>query len=110
MSPVYPSQSAESIQVSKSQTCHFPGSRNGSAFEFRCPSDGRRFDLGRVRNPGDASAPFQGHKEPLLFQDRFDNADASAWKDYGTPTRRESGRLIGGKGMITVMEQVRGAD
>jgi hypothetical protein len=79
------------------------------AFYFD-PASGRQFDVGRVINPGAVSPPFEGHKQPLLFEDRFEGADASAWKDYGTPTRRERGRLVGGKGMWTVMERVSEAD
>lgn len=74
------------------------------------PAGGRRFDLGAVMSPGPASRPFEGHGEPRLFVDGFEGDDAAAWKDHGTPTRRKDGRLVGGKGMATILEGVRGAD
>lgn len=79
------------------------------AFYFD-PAAGRRFDLGRVVNPGPAAKPFEAHAEPRLFTDRFEGVDASAWKDYGTPSRRENGRLVGGKGMTTVLEKFSDSD
>ncbi len=50
--------------------------------------------------------PFEGHALPLLFADRFDGAEGGAWKDYGTPSRRQDGRLVGTKGMVTILEKV----
>ncbi|MCY3017481.1 MAG: DUF4038 domain-containing protein [Planctomycetota bacterium] len=75
------------------------------AFYFD-PVSARRFDLGRVLNPGAAAKPFEGHTQPRLFEDRFEGTDASAWKDYGTPSQRRDGRLVGGKGMLTIMEKI----
>jgi len=79
------------------------------AFYFD-PVSARRFDLGRVLNPGLASRPFEGHTQPRLFEDRFEGADASAWKDYGSASQRKNGRLVGGKGMLTVMEKISDTD
>jgi len=70
------------------------------------PATGRRFDQGTVMYAGPTPPPFKGHTEPLLFEDAFDNADAASWKDYGTPTRRGNSRLVGGKGMVTVAEEI----
>jgi len=70
------------------------------------PATGRRFDQRTVMHAGPTPPPFKGHTEPLLFEDRFEGPDASAWKDYGTPTRRENSRLVGGKGMVTVVERI----
>ncbi|MCU0979353.1 MAG: DUF4038 domain-containing protein [Pirellulaceae bacterium] len=70
------------------------------------PATGRRFDQGTVMVAGPVPPPFEGHTKPLLFEDRFETPDASAWKDYGTPTRRENARLVGGKGMVTVAEKI----
>jgi hypothetical protein len=67
------------------------------------PCGGRRFELGQVVNAGPAPDPFVDRPELRLFQDDFETADGSAWADYGTPTQREGGRLIGGKGMLTVV-------
>jgi len=74
------------------------------------PATGRRFDQGTVMYAGPTPPPFKDHTKPLLFEDTFDNADASSWKDYGTPTRRENARLVGGKGMATVVEKRSEAD
>ena len=70
------------------------------------PATGRRFDQGTVTYAGPTPPPFKGHTKPLLFEDTFDKADAASWKDYGTPTRRENSRLVGGKGMVTVAEKI----
>lgn len=74
------------------------------------PATGRRFDQGTVTYAGPTPPPFKGHTKPLLFEDTFDKTDAASWKDYGTPTRRENSRLVGGKGMVTVAEQIRELD
>jgi len=42
----------------------------------------------------------------LLFSDRFEGADGSAWKDYGTASQRQDGRLVGHKGMVTILETI----
>ena len=70
------------------------------------PATGRRFDQGTVMYTGPTAPPFQGHTKPLLLEETFDQADAASWKDYGTPTRRENSRLVGGKGMVTVAEKI----
>ena len=67
------------------------------------PCGGRRFELGQVVNAGPAPDPFVDRPELRLFEDDFETADGSAWADCGTPTQREGGRLIGGKGMLTVV-------
>jgi len=36
--------------------------------------------------------------------------EASAWRDHGTPTQRKDGRLVGTKGMVTVLERFQEAD
>jgi len=79
------------------------------AFYFN-PCDAKRYDLGTVVSVGAAPRPFEGHAQPRLFEDRFDGPDAAAWKDHGTPTRREGGHLVGGKGMVTVLEKVNETD
>ena len=45
------------------------------------PSSGKRYDLGTLVHP-DALGSF--------MKDNFENSDSSAWKDYGTPSLRES--------------------
>lgn len=70
------------------------------------PVRARRFELGTFINTGEAPRPFEGHTQPVIFADRFDDADASAWKDHGTPTRRQDGRLVGGKGMVTIVDKI----
>jgi len=47
-------------------------------------------------DPGCATSGFGGIKV----------YDWTTWKDYGTPTRRENARLVGGKGMVTVAEKI----
>ena len=79
------------------------------AFYFN-PSNAKRYDLGRFVFAGQPPRPFAGHELPLLFADRFQTATSTAWKDYGTPTARRGGRLTGGKGMLTVLEQTGAAD
>jgi len=79
------------------------------AFYFD-PVNGKRYNLGTVVSAGPPPKPFEGHTEPLLFEDRFEEADASAWKDYGTPTHRKDGRLLGGKGMVTILEKLSDTD
>jgi hypothetical protein len=75
------------------------------AFYFN-PVNGRRHDLGTFVSAGPLPKPFAGHTEPLLLADRFADAQGPVWKDYGTPTQRKNGRLMGGKGMVTVLETV----
>ena len=69
------------------------------AFYFN-PTDGKKYNEGTFICAGPAPKPFAGHTQPLLFADPFDGTNASAWKDYGTPTRRDEGRLAGGKGIV----------
>lgn len=68
------------------------------------PVNAKRHELGTFINSGPPPKPFEGHATPLVFADNFDRADASAWKDHGTPTRRRNGQLIGGRGMATIVE------
>ena len=74
------------------------------------PATGRRFDKGTVMYVGPSPLPFKGHVKPLLFEDRFEGTDVAAWKDIGTSTRREGGHLVGGKGMVTVVDKIGGKD
>jgi hypothetical protein len=69
------------------------------------PGNAKRYDLGTFISAGPAPKPFEGHTQPVIFADKFDGADASAWKDYGTPTQRKDGRLSGGKGLLTIVEK-----
>ncbi len=75
------------------------------AFYFN-PCNAKRYDAGTFVSAGPAARPFEGHAQPLLFADPFAGADGSAWKDYGTPTQRKDGCLVGGKGLLTVLEKV----
>jgi hypothetical protein len=79
------------------------------AFYFD-PVNAKRYDLGTFVNAGPPPKPFEGHALPLLFSDRFEGVVGSAWKDFGTPTQRRDGHLIGGKGMVTVLEKFNDAD
>jgi len=72
------------------------------AFYFN-PTNGKRYDQGTFVYAG---PQFDGHMAPMLFADAFDTADASAWKDYWTPSQRKDGRLVGGKGLVTVLEKI----
>jgi hypothetical protein len=74
------------------------------------PASGKRYNVGTIISAGPPPKPFEGHAQPLLFEDRFDGSDSSAWKDYGTETKRTGGRLIGGKGMVTMLEKVEDTD
>ncbi|MBM4034148.1 MAG: DUF4038 domain-containing protein [Planctomycetes bacterium] len=80
-----------------------------SAFYFN-PASGKEHKLGTILNAGPPPKPFEGHSQPRLFEDRFDGADASAWKDHGSPSQRKGGRLVGTKGMVTILEKVAEAD
>jgi hypothetical protein len=79
------------------------------AFYFN-PTNGKRYDLEQFVRAGPPPRPFAGHALPLLFEDRFQTPASSAWKDYGTPTSRGQGRLVGGKGLVTVLEKPSDAD
>jgi hypothetical protein len=74
------------------------------------PATGRRFEQGTVTYGGTTVPPFQSHTKPLLFGDRIDGPDSAAWKDYGAPTHWEGGRLIAGKGTVTVADKVSARD
>jgi len=80
-----------------------------SAFYFN-PTNGKRYILGTFLCAGPPSKPFEGPTQPRLFEDRFQAADSSAWKDYGTPTQRKGGHLVGTKGMVAVLEKVNDTD
>jgi hypothetical protein len=79
------------------------------AFLFN-PASGKRYGLGTIISAGPPPKPFEGHTQPRLHEDRFEAGDASAWKDYGTPTQRKAGRLVGGKGMVTILEKISDTD
>ena len=84
-----------------------------TAFYFD-PATGRRFDQGMVKLVSSGLETFEGHIQPLIYEDDFDRnavgftprGDATVWKDYGTPTQRENGRLTGDKGVLSVVETV----
>jgi len=75
------------------------------AFYFN-PGNAKKYDLGTFINAGPPPKPFEGHTQPLLFADQFDGADGSAWKDYGTPSQRKDGLLVGTKGTLTILEKI----
>ena len=79
------------------------------AFYFN-PTNGKRYDQGTLMCAGPPPDLSAGHRAPVRFADRFEGADASAWQDYGTATQRQDGRLVGGKGMLTVLEKVNDTD
>ncbi|MFO0888055.1 MAG: DUF4038 domain-containing protein [Isosphaeraceae bacterium] len=70
------------------------------------PIRGRRHEAGSFVFRGTPQRPFEGHSRPLLACDQFSGSDGSAWTDHGTPTGRRNGRLVGGKGMATVLDPV----
>jgi hypothetical protein len=74
------------------------------------PVRGTRDDLGVVINTGPQATPFPGHTEPFVFEDGFDEADASKWTDHGSATRRENGHLVGGKNMVTTVNDLNEAN
>lgn len=74
------------------------------------PATGKRYKLGTIINAGPPPRPFGGHTQPRIFQDRFNGADASAWKDHGTQTQRKNGRLVGAKQTVTVLNKITEAD
>lgn len=61
------------------------------------PATGNRFGLGTLVPPTVLKR---------LFADDFENGDAFAWKDCGTPSRRREGCLTGTKNLLTVVESV----
>lgn len=70
------------------------------------PVNAKQYDLGTFISAGPVPRPIEGHTQPVIFADTFDGTDASAWKDYGTPTQRKDGHLVGGKGMVTIQEKI----
>ena len=90
---------------------------NYTAYYFD-PATGRRFDAGEVKVFTNNLNELQGHTQPLLYEDDFDRVavgfkpkgNVAEWRDYGTPTLRENGVLVGGKGMLTILESVEKKD
>ena len=92
-----------------------------SAYYFD-PATGRCFDAGIVEAKGAArsglTANIDGHTEAILFADTFDKnavgavktGDASAWRDYGSATKRRDGQLLGAPNMLTINEKLAGKD
>jgi Protein of unknown function (DUF4038) len=76
-----------------------------AAFYFD-PVTGRRFDAGTFVHEGPLPQIAARHSQPLLVEDGLATTEASVWKDFGTRTERKDGRLIGGKGMVTVLENL----
>lgn len=68
------------------------------------PIRGGRHELGRWLRPDDAMAPIQPHAAPIA------RGDTASWRDEGTPTARRDGIVRGGKGMLTTLAGVDGAD
>jgi hypothetical protein len=79
------------------------------AFYFD-PVRGRRHDAGSFIHAGPPKKPFEDLAQPLLARDDFARANGAGWKDHGTPSTRRNGRLVGSKGMVTVLESVDQAD
>lgn len=79
-------------------------SSSGIAGTHTNPTDGKHYAAGTFVNEGPLPQILAGHSQPLLVADGLATAKASVWKDFGTPTERKDGRLIGGKGMVTVLE------
>lgn len=88
-----------------------------TAFYFD-PATGRRFDQGKVRLVAGGLSSLAGHTQPRVYEDDFGRGavgftpkgDPEAWRDYGTATERAEGRLICGKGMVSIVETVSGKD
>lgn len=74
------------------------------------PANGHRYGLGNVVSLGPAVPPFQEHAGSRLVSDTFEAASVSDWRDMGTSSRREGGRLVGGKGLVTVRSNPSEAD
>jgi hypothetical protein len=79
---------------------HLETNADYHAFFFD-PAWAKRYDLGRLIRP---------QAEGPSLADDFASGDAPAWKDYGTPTQRRDGHLVGGKGMISAIENFEEAD
>ncbi len=86
-----------------------------SAFYFD-PATGRRFDQGKVKVISNSLEDLSKNMRSPLYEDDFDRlavgfearGSAGDWKDYGTPTQRVNGRLLGGKGVLSIVEDVEG--
>lgn len=78
------------------------------------PTDGKKYDLETFVRSGPLPRAFgeigANNHSPLLFEDRFDGGNTTAWRDYGSTSHRENGKLIGSKQMVTVVEKVRETD
>lgn len=70
------------------------------------PALGERYALGTVVNAGPEPPAFEENPSTLLGTDSFDRPTPTGWRDHGTATRIEYGRLVGGPGMVTVFEKV----
>lgn len=76
------------------------------AFYFD-PAKGRKFDAGTFSRLDPEKGTFLRHTEETLFADTSENTvGKTAWTDHGTPSRHENGRLLGGKGMVTVINDI----
>lgn len=71
------------------------------------PASGRKHDLGKVGADDFVTPPSSTKK---VFEDNFNSGRKSAWVDQGTPTHVKNGRLFGGKGMWTVLKDVKASD
>ena len=56
-------------------------------------------------NGGHENSPKPRHTKPLIVEDGFDGAEAPNWKDHGSETKIDNGRLTGGKRMATTFEE-----
>jgi len=68
---------------------------------FYDPVWSKQYDLGMLARPATES-PF--------VTDSFADGEDPGWKDYGTPTERKEGHLLGKKGMLTVLEKIEETD
>lgn len=79
------------------------------AFYFD-PARGKEYDAGDfVRIDPERTSLFR-HSSTMLHEDHFDGVGNGGWQDMGTATRRENGKLIGQKGMLTVLPKIDVAD
>jgi hypothetical protein len=74
------------------------------------PVNGKRYEAGTFVSTGPPRPLFAGHAAPLLASDSFDQPAGQAWEDHGTPSQVEAGCLVGGKGLVTVLADIREAD
>ncbi len=75
------------------------------AFYFD-PARGKRFDAGEFTRVDPDRSPLFRHSATTLFKESHDGPVSPDWTDVGTATRREGGKLVGGKGMLTVLPKV----